>query len=337
MHLLSLFVFLTLTDDTVLRLIACALLNRIELNADIGYFFGWQNKLDIRVASGKTIKKGSESATSRGNCLLCIVPSSDFRRIQPQELAKKMITEKTSQGSSLRIKSKSVVWMPYYKIGFEYKRSEQKSIKNFSETAQGETVMNAMFCGFASESDLPFMFRPNYLRKKMETCNAQQSEIIGPVFQIDLDTVLAGFLAKLNKVKDEYRTVRSDLTKRYFQTRKYSMLFPMMGKSKEIEKQSKKVAELDALTHIMNLCLNLTESAASIKTLYSSIFYYPTMVIAFATQNGEALRFLVLNLVKEGAIHKSYGSDNVLTEFCNRNSACKEELSRLLPPPLSPT
>lgn len=247
-----------------------------------------------------------------------------------------MITEKSFLGTSLRIESKSVVWMPYYKIGYEYRRSTQESTRDFGETAQSETAMNAMFCGFASESDLSMLFRPNYLRKKMETCDAQ-SEIIGPVFQVNLDAVLSGFLARLNKVKDELHTVRSELTKRYLQTRKYSMLFPMMGKSKEMEKQSKKMAELDALTHLMSLCLNLTESAASIKTLYSSIFYYPTMVIALAAQSPEAPRFLVINLVKEGAIHKGYSPDNVLTEFCNRNSACKEELSRLLLQPSSPT
>lgn len=268
--------------------------------------------------------------------MLCVIPSSDFKRIQAQELAKKKIIEKSFADASLRIESKSVVWMPYYKIEFEYRRSEQEPIRNFGETAQGETAMNAMFCGFASESDLPMLFRPNYLRKKMETCDAQQSEIIGPVFQVDLDAVLSGFLARLNKVKDELHTVRSKLTKRYFQTRKYSMLFPVMVKSKEIEEQSKKMAELDALTHLMSLCLNLTESAVSIKTLYSSIFYYPTMVIALAAQNREALQFLVINLVKEGAIHKGYSPDNVLTEFCNRNSACKKELSRLLPQPSSP-
>jgi hypothetical protein len=220
--------------------------------------------------------------------------------------------------------------MPYYKIGFKYTRSEEEPIKKSGETAQGETALNAMFCQFADENDFSILFRPNYLKKEINTCNMQQDEIIGPVSRIDLDGVLSGFLARLNKVRQELQTVRSELTKEYVQTRRYSMILPTMGRSKEIDKQSKKMAQLSASEHLMSLCLNLTESAASIKTLDSSIFYYPTMVISLVTPNLEEQRFLIINLVKEGAIHKGYSRDDVLTKFCNRNAACKEELSKLL-------
>ena len=251
--------------------------------------------------------------------------------MKAKELARKMIDKKSSSDATLHVESKSMVWMPYYRIGFEYRRSEEELIRKLGETAQSETAINAMFCRFArSDNDLSMLFRPNYLKQEMKTCNPQPDEIIGPVFQVDLAAVLPNFLARLNKVKDELNSVRSEFTKRYLQTRKYSMLFPIIGKSKEMERQSKKVAELSAQTHLMNLCLNLTESAASMKILCNSVFYYPTLVISIGSAKSVAKRFLIINLVEKGLIRKNYSSDKVLTEFCNRNEECKEELAKLL-------
>jgi len=232
---------------------------------------------------------------------------------------------------SERIASKSLVWMPYYKIQFEYRRSEKDLIQKFGETAQSETAINAMFCGCAqSEGELFMLFRPNYLKYKMITHFPQLDEIIGPTFNMNLEAVLTDFLRKLNEAKNELYDLRSTLNKRYTHIRRYSMILPMKGSLKEEEKLSEKIAKLSALTNILSTSLNLGESAGSIKALYNSTFYYPTLVVALKHRECEAERFLIINLVKKGSIRKCLNIDDGLTQLCNKNDACKEVLVRFV-------
>jgi len=226
------------------------------------------------------------------------------------------------------IESKGAVWMPYHRIRFEYRRSEKDLIRKFGETAQSETALNAMFCDCARESELFTLFRPNYLKYTMITYSPRSDEIIGPIFHMDFDEVLSRLLRRLNEVKRELYELRSKLNKRYVQNRRHSMILPVMGGLKEEEKLSEKIAKLDALMNIFGMCLNLDEDAESIKVLYNSTFFYPTVVAALRHREREAERFLIINLVKKGSVSKRLNYEDGLTQLCDKNDACKEVLAR---------
>jgi len=266
------------------------------------------------------------------SCLLLVVPPSDFKGTEIQKLIHEMMKKKRTHAISMPselIASKSLVWMPYHSIQFEYKRSEKDLIQKFGETAQSETTINAMFCGCAqSESELFMLFRPNYLKYKIITYSPRLDEIIGPTFHMDFDAVLSGFLKRLNEAKDELKELRSTLSKRYARISRYSKMLPMKGDLKEAKKLSEQIAKLSTLTNILNMGLNLSEDAGSIKAMHNSTFYYPTLVVALKQGEHETERLLIINLIKSGSIHKSLNCDDGLTQLCNKNDACKEVLIR---------
>ncbi len=264
--------------------------------------------------------------------MLLVVPPSDFEETEIQEFMHKRVKKKSSTTAPLEsLSSRSIFWMPYYRIQFEYERSEEDFIQEFGKTAQSETVMNAMFCSCAqSENELLALFRPNYLKYNMTTYAPQLNEVIAPTFPVNFDEILLGFLQRLNAVKKELNEFRSKLKRSYVHTRRYSLILPTMGGLKESERLSEKIAKLNALTSVFGTLLNLNEDAKSIKALHNSTFYYPTAVGAFEQKESEAKRFLVVDLVKKGLVHKSLSCDDLLTQLCNKNDACNKVLAESL-------
>jgi len=261
--------------------------------------------------------------------LLSVVSPSGFEDIEVQKLIHVMMKKKIPNGVPLEyIASKSVVWMPYYKIQFEYRRSEKDLIQKFGETAESETALNAMFCGCArSESELFMLFRPNYLKNNKMTRSPESDEIVGPTSPTNFDEILSGFVKRLNEVEDELYKLRSMLNKRYVRIARIRIL-PMISDLKEGERLSEKIAKLSALKNILNMCLNLGEDIMSIKVLGNSTFYYPTLVATLKHRENRAERFIVIDLVKRGLILKRLSCDDVLTQLCNNNDACKEVLAK---------
>ena len=237
-----------------------------------------------------------------------------------------LFRKKPSEG----IIRENMVWMPYHRIQFDYRRSKKGLTQRCGETGRGETTLNAMFCASVkSERELFMLFRPNYLKYKMIRHSPQPEEIVGPTVYTDFDGVLGGFLKRLNEVKDELNELRSAWRKNHVRIRRRSMILPLPGEFKEKEKRfSKKAAELSATVYALNMCLNTNEDMTSIKVTSSDIFYYPILVATLKHKENGTERYLIINLVKGGSIRKRLSCDRGLTELCNKNSACKEMVTR---------
>jgi len=268
------------------------------------------------------------------NHLLSVVPPSSYSEAELQKLVHANMRKELvrSDGTpSERGASKSLVWMPYYRVQFEYRRSEKELVQKLGETARSETAINAMFCGCAqSQDDFFMLFRPNYLKYSMIAHSPRLGEVIGHTFRMDLDAFLTSLLKRLNEAKKELRELKTTSNRSYAHIRRYSRILPMAGELKEAEKAYGKTAKLDALTNILRLCLNLFEEAESIKAISNSTFYYPTAVVASEPRGPETVQFLIVNLVKSGSIRRCLNLDNALTQLCNSNDACKEVLSRTI-------
>lgn len=266
--------------------------------------------------------------------MLRVVPPSNFEEKEIQKIMHMRAKKEKSAGTAPleNISSRSIFWMPYYRIQFEYERSEENVINEFGKTAESETVINAMFCDCAqSENELLALFRPNYMKYKMIRYAPQLNEVIAPTCPADFDAILTGFLQRLNAVENELHELRSKLNKSYTHARRYSLILPTMGGLKESEKLSEKIAKLDALASVFRILLNLNEDAKSIKTLRNSTFYYPVAVGAFEKKESEVQRqFVIIDLVKKGSIHKSLSCDDLLTQLCNKNDACNKILAESL-------
>ena len=131
--------------------------------------------------------------------LLSVIPPSSYTDAELQRLVNLEIRKAFTRSESLSFESiaRYLVWMPYYKVQFEYRRSENELVQRFGETARSETAINAMFCGCAqSQDDFILLFRPNYLKHSTIGRSPLSEEVTGQAFHIDLDGFLSGFLKR---------------------------------------------------------------------------------------------------------------------------------------------
>ena len=264
--------------------------------------------------------------------LLSVIPPSEFEGEHLERLVQKMVKKRgfVRKRSLEDVVLRGMVWMPYYRMQYAYRRSREDWIQSCGKTGRGETALNAMFCGCAgNESDLSMLFRPNYLKHKTVAYSPRSDEIVGPAFDVDFDGVLSRVLKKLNEVQEEFRELRSTLNKEYVRIRRFSVILPARGKLKGTDERSAKIGKLNALKNLFSMCLNLGEDAESIEVLSHSIFYYPTLVAtAKRKEPGEAERFFIIDLVKRGLISKTWNLEVVLTKLCGKNDACREVLAK---------
>jgi len=94
------------------------------------------------------------------------------------------------------------------------------------------------------------------------------------------------------------------------------------------KKLSEKVARLEALKNVLNICLNINEDARSIEVLGHDVFYYPTLVVILKHKENRTERYFVVNLVESGTIRKHLNYDKRLTELCDKNMGCKEIIAK---------
>jgi len=224
---------------------------------------------------------------------------------------------------------KNMVWMPYYRIQFNYIRSE----KGLIQTGRSETTLNAMFCGSVkSERELFILFRPNYLKHKRIDQPPQSEEIVGPTFSTDFDGLLGGFLKRLNEAKDELIELRSELQKIRARIRRspYSRILPIPGDLRKEKELSEKVAKLGAIRNVLSMCLNVNENIGSIEVVGHDIFYYPTLVVTLKHKENGTERYILVDPVGRGLVSKRLSWDRELTELCDKNSMCKEVIARSL-------
>lgn len=258
--------------------------------------------------------------------MLSVIPPSEFEEKHIEQLVGKITKREGFFRKNLleEITRKSMVWMPYYRVQFDYAHSEKDSIQRY-----GETALNGMFYRCVkSEKELFMLFRPNYLKYKIFRHSPQPKEIVGSIVPINFEETLGNFLKRLNEVKDELSAQRRELNKIRANMRKYSAILPPMKDSREKEKTlSEKVAKLEATKNILSLCLNTNDDISSMKVTGHDVFYYPTLVIALKHKENGTDRYLIVKLVKDGLIRKQLSYDGALTELCNENTMCKEVIA----------
>ncbi|MEX2738487.1 MAG: hypothetical protein Q6356_005400 [Candidatus Wukongarchaeota archaeon] len=267
--------------------------------------------------------------------MLSVISPSKFKEEHVQNLVQKMM-KKTGFFRKKPLEDiihKNMVWMPYYRIQFNYRRSEKNLIQRYGETGRSETVLNAMFCGCVkSEKELITLFRPNYLKHKIARHSPQSEEIVGSTFNIDFEGVLGSFLKRLKEVKDELNEFRPELSKIRKRLSRYSKILPMKDLIDKERKLSEKVARLEALRNVLNMCLNVNEDVRSIEVRGHDVFFYPILVVTLKHKENRVERYFIVDLVEKGSIRKHLSYDKGLTELCNKNSGCKETVIRSIKP-----
>jgi hypothetical protein len=263
--------------------------------------------------------------------LLSVVPPSAFEREHLERFVQKMVKKKgfVRKRSLEDVVLRGMMWMPYYRVRYEYRRSREDVVRRFGKTGRAETALNAIFCAAVKdEDDLLMLFRPNYLRHKTIEHLPQPDEIVGPTFQVDFDEVLNGLTKRLDRSNTELQKVASALSKSRIHTRRRSMIFPLIGESKRKEGElSGKVAELRATSNLVSICLNANEDVGAVRVTDHEVFYYPNLVVKLVHERDGSEKYLIINLVKSGMVRKRWGCDRGLMRLCNSDSACKKVIA----------
>ncbi|UCC33040.1 MAG: hypothetical protein JSW53_04425 [Candidatus Bathyarchaeota archaeon] len=251
---------------------------------------------------------------------LTAIPPSKFEA----EHIKKLIQKKMKKRGRIRgkvledITRKGIIWMPYHRIQFNYsgKRNEIK---------QGETALNAMFCGAVrTNKEFLMLFRPNYLKYKTVSYSPRSEELVGPIAFTDFDSLFKRLLEHLNRVRDELNELRSKLSKSRVRIRRYSVIIPMRGELKKEKKLAEETAKLSAMKNVIRMCFNVDKDISSAMATSSSVFFYPTLVATLRSREDGVERHLIIDLVARGVLSKHSSFDKGLTKLCNENEICGE-------------
>jgi hypothetical protein len=253
--------------------------------------------------------------------------SSEFKESEIPKLVEGILKREARLGKPLEyVAGKGTLWMPYYRIRMEYWHSGKEPAMKLGRKVPAETALNAMFCASVNdESELLMIFRPNYLRHETVALTPTTGEVVGSASEagVDFEGILSGLVKKKKEVEYELSRQRSTLSKNYVRKRRFSMLLPM-STLKEEKELSEKIAKLEALKNTISLCLNINEEVEGLRVLHHDIFHYPTSVFSLKNREKETQRFLIVNLVKAGAILPRPNCDILLTRLCERNETCKK-------------
>jgi len=264
--------------------------------------------------------------------LLTVIPPTKFEKSQIEELIHKM-TKKEGDYPRRPLENilcKRMVWMPYHRLKFRYRRFRNDIVRRFGAPWRSETALNAMLCGAVkSEREIFMLFRPNYLNYKIVKHVPRSEEIVVPSVYADFDETLYGLLKRIIEVKDELSELRSVLSKSHARMRRYSMMVPIVGSYKKEKMLSEEVAKLNATKIVLSMCLNVDDDIKSIEVIGHSVFYYPNLVTLEHKENG-AERYFVFDLVGRGTTSKILCCDKGLTELFNENIKCKEVITRVI-------
>jgi hypothetical protein len=263
--------------------------------------------------------------------LLSVVPPSAFEREHLERSVQRMVKKKgfVRKRSLEDVVRRGMMWMPYYRVRYRYRRARDEGVRRFGKTGRAETALNAMFCAAVKdEDDLLMLFRPNHLRHETIERLPQPDEIVGPTFHVDFGEVLNGLANRLDRSNSKLQEMASALSKSRIRTRRRSMIFPLIGEPKRKEGElSRTVAELRAASNLVSICLNVKGDVGAVRVTDHEVFYYPNLVVKLIHKRDEREKYLIINLVKSGVVRKRLGCDRGLMRLCNSNSACKEVLA----------
>jgi hypothetical protein len=209
------------------------------------------------------------------------------------------------------------IWMPYHRLCIRCDDT------NTSTPQSAVTLLNAMFCGNATQGELIQLFRPKHLEKRPENIDPQADEIICPHPTVDLNQILGRLLERRAQVEVELAGTKQQLSKDYRNMQWRYLLLPMSTRSLEREKQlSSKFAELQSTSLAIDICLNVAPGLTPQSVEAYDVLYIP-MAVVQVKQRNDLTRYLLIDLT-------TMKEDSSLTELCEIVDSFNSEIDRAL-------
>jgi hypothetical protein len=207
------------------------------------------------------------------------------------------------------------IWMPYHRLCVRCDDTDT------STPRMAMTVLNAVFCGIATERELMQLFRPKHLEKPLENTDPEVNEIACAYAAVDLDQIVGTLIRGRAQVQVELAETKQQLSKDHRNMQWRYLLLPTSTRCLEREKQtSSKFAELQSTLLSIDICLNLARGLVPQRVEAHDIVYIPMAVVQLKQEDG-LTRYLLIDLT-------TGKEDSALTKLCETVDNFKSELER---------
>ncbi|MFQ6123047.1 MAG: hypothetical protein ACE5R6_00355 [Candidatus Heimdallarchaeota archaeon] len=226
--------------------------------------------------------------------------------------------------------SETKIWMPYYKIRYEFTNEGNDPSFNQENTGSGMTALNAMFSScVVEENDLLSLFRPDIHELELVNHNPSQ-EVVGSVETADIPTIFDKLLEYRTEIDIERQEMAQELRQIHRRMQTMSLFLPTSKATRIREDQlTRRLAQISGVRFSFLMRLGLPDNALFTEVTNAGVFYCPQLIVSVENQQTGEDRFIIIDFVRLG--QKKGGSlDDALSRLCSVDDACRATLEAVI-------
>ncbi len=222
--------------------------------------------------------------------------------------------------------SETMIWMPYYKIHYEFTEEGHELRIDQEKTGSEMTALNAMFSSCVEdESGLLSLFRPDIFELELVD-HIPSNEVVGSIGKVEISAILDKLLAYRAEIDVERQEMVQELRQIHRKMQTMS-LFLFTSKATRIREDelTRRLAQISGVLFSFRMRLGLPDNVTITKVTEAGLFYCPQLIVSVEHQNTGENRFLIVDFVRLGR-KKGGGLDDALSRLCSVDDVCKATL-----------
>lgn len=220
----------------------------------------------------------------------------------------------------------TMIWMPYYKIHYEFTEDGNEPRIDQNTTGSGMTALNAMFSSCVEEeNDFLSLFRPDIHELELLDHNPS-TEVVGSVGTVDIPAIFDKLLEYRAEITIERQEMVQELRKIHRRMQTMSLILPTSKATRIREDElTRRIAQISGVSFSFLMRLGLPENTMITKVTDTGVFHCPQLIVSVEHQQTGEDRFLIVDFVRLGR-KKGGGLDDALTRLCSVDDVCKATL-----------
>lgn len=222
--------------------------------------------------------------------------------------------------------SETMIWMPYYKIRYEFTEEEHEPRIDQEKTGSGMTALNAMFSSCVEEeSGLLSLFRPDIHELELVD-HIPSNEVVGSISTVDIPAIFDKLLAYRAEINFERQEMAQELHQIHRRMQTMSLFLPTSKATRIREDElTRRLAQISGVRFSFIMRLGLPDNVMITKVTDTGIIHCPQLIVSVENQQTGEDRFLIIDFVRLGW-KKGGGLDDALTRLCSVDDVCKATL-----------
>lgn len=222
--------------------------------------------------------------------------------------------------------SETMIWMPYYKIYYEFTEEENELLKDEEKTGSGKTALNAMFCSCVEEENgLLSLFRPDVHELELVD-HIPSNEVVGSIGTVDIHAIFDKLLTYRAEIDLERQEMAQELHQIHRRMQTMSLFLPTSKATRIREDElTRRLAQISGVKFSFIMRLGLPDNVMITKVTNAGVIHCPQLIVSVENQQTGEDRFLIVDFVRLRR-KKGGGLDDALTRLCSVDDVCKATL-----------